>query len=536
MNLGTFTIQGASIVDGTDAPQFRGNLVVKDGVIAEVGQVDRSDFSGKIIDGTGLTLTPGFIDMHSHSDLAVLSDSEHLSKVTQGVTLEVVGQDGLSYAPSSEESLQILREQLYGWNGDPTGLDWNFHSVAEYLNEVDKGAAVNVAYLIPHGSVRMQVRGNRSGLASSDELTRMSQIISQSMVEGAYGLSAGLTYTPGMYANDEELIQLCRTVAQHGGYYAPHHRNYGSKFLDAVEDCVQISIKSSAPLHLTHCHMSMSVNQGRAGELITKLNIAKQNGVDITLDSYPYLAGSSYLHSLLPSWVQEGGKGEMRKRLNASVFLRQVIDALDVSGSDGYSGSVVDWQNVVIAGVELADHLPFVGKSIGDSAATLGIRPVDLYIRIILNEDFKASCIVFAGNESNVREIMRHSSHMVGSDGILTGSRPHPRGYGTFARYLGYYARKENVLTLEGAVARMTGRPAARLGLKDRGLLKVGFRADMVLLDYQSVIDESTYESPRIPASGFDSVWIDGIATLKDGKRTSNLPGRGMRHKSSKPL
>ena len=301
MNENTFTIRGAQAIDGTGSKPQRNDLLVKDGVIAKYGFILKGEEEGRVVDGSGLVLTPGFIDMHSHSDLAVLSDPEHLSKVTQGVTLEVLGQDGLSYVPSSDESLEVLREQLYGWNGDPKGVSWNFHSVADYLNEVDKGAAVNVAYLIPHGSVRMLVRGNVAGLSSPSELKEMEHLVETGMQEGAVGLSAGLTYTPAMYADNAELIALCRVVAKYAGYYAPHHRNYGARFLDAVDECIDISRASDCALHLTHCHMSAPANHGRTDLLFDRLAKAESEGLDITLDSYPYLAGSTYLHAMLPS-------------------------------------------------------------------------------------------------------------------------------------------------------------------------------------------------------------------------------------------
>lgn len=529
MGEATFTIRGAMAIDGSGSPATRADLLVIDGIIARVGSILRGEEQGKVIEADGLTLTPGFIDMHSHSDLAVLADHEHLAKVTQGVTLEVVGQDGLSYVPSSEESLHVLREQLYGWNGEPKGLKWNFHSVADYLGEVDKGAAVNVAYLIPHGSVRMMVRGNVAGLSSKDELDEMSRIVVQGMQEGAVGLSAGLTYTPAMYADDAELVALCRVVAKYGGYYAPHHRNYGAQFLDAVDDCIQIARESKAALHLTHCHMGAPINHGRTDLLFDRLGKAESDGLDVTLDTYPYLAGSTYLHALLPSWIQEGGNAAMRARLGDRENRLRAIHELTVSGSDGNQGGTMNWEAIKIAGIEKPEHLKFVGLSMVEAAHIVGKQPVDFYLDFIAAEDFKASCIVFSGHEGNVRAIMQHPRHMVGSDGILTGNRPHPRAYGTFARYLGHYVRQEKVLTLEGAITRMTGRPAARLSLKDRGLLKEGYKADLVLFNAETVLDLATYENPRTPAAGFEHVWVGGVLTLKDGHRTSHLPGQAVR-------
>ena len=523
----TFTIRGATILDGSGSPGIRADLLIINGKIAINGKILKGEEQGKIFDGSDLTVTPGFIDMHAHSDLAVLADKEHLAKVTQGVTLEVVGQDGLSYVPSDENTQALLRQQLYGWNGDPAGFTWNFHSVAQYLDRVDEGAAVNVAYLIPHGAVRMLVKGNDEGFADSNELSQMSAIVETGMEEGAIGLSAGLTYTPAMYASDDELVNLCQVVAKFGGYYAPHHRNYGSQFLEAVDACIEISRASGSALHLTHCHMSAPVYHDKTELLFERIEKAEHAGIDITLDTYPYLAGSTYLHALLPSWAQAGGVDQMAQRLKSEEVRSRVIDALNKTGSDGNQGGVVNWKIVVVAGVETS--LELVGLSIEEAANRNQMEPASFYLDLIAKENYRASCVIFSGHEGNVRSIMQHPKHMVGSDGILTGNRPHPRSYGTFARYLGHYAREEKVLTFEGAVNRMTGRPAARLGLTDRGFIKEGMHADLVMLDAASVIDRSTYEDPRLPAAGFEYVWIGGVATLAQGVRTSNLPGRAIR-------
>ncbi len=525
----TFTIRGVSIIDGSEKPAVKAEVVVVNGVIAEVGKLIKGNERGRIIDATDLTLAPGFIDMHAHSDLAVLSDPEHLAKVTQGVTLDVVGQDGLSYVPTDDTTMAVLRDQLFGWNGEPNNIDWKFRSVADYLSLVDNGAAVNVAYLIPHGNVRMLACGNEPGDASTEQMNHQIALVDEGMRHGAVGLSAGLTYTPAMYASDLEISKLCEVIGKYGGYYAPHHRNYGAGFLDAIDACIDISKLSKCPLHLTHCHMSNPKYHGKVEELFERIDRATANGIEISLDSYPYLAGMTYLHALLPSWCQAGTKKDLISRITNPEDRLKIINNLNVSGSDGNQGGVVNWPSIVIAGVMKAESLKYVGQKLTQAADREGKSPVEFYLDLIVFEDFKVNCILFAGHEPNVRAIMRHSKHMVGTDGILTGNRPHPRAYGTFARYLGVYAREEGVLTMEGAVARMTGRPAQRLGLKNRGLIRPGFIADMTLFDASTVKDRATYDEPRLFAQGFENVWIAGIETLKSGKRTSNLPGQAIR-------
>jgi N-acyl-D-amino-acid deacylase len=468
--------------------------------------------------------------MHSHSDLAVLQDKEHLAKTTQGVTLEVVGQDGLSYAPVNPQTKAELAQQLAGWNGKPEISKLDFSSIGEYLDKIDQGSALNVAMLIPHGTLRMLVMGGAARYANENELNEMKTITEISMKEGAVGISAGLTYTPAIYAHDDELVELCKTVANHGGYYAPHHRNYGLGFLEAVDECLDISKKSNCALHLTHCHMSAPKYWGKAQLLIDMLSQAKINGVDVSLDSYPYLAGMTYLHAFLPSWISEGGLKKAKERIENSDARAKLIHELKVTGTDGNQGSPVNWTAVIIAHVNRPDNNVAIGMNLQQYADSVKKDVAEAYLDLIIDEDFESSCVIFAGNEENVRTIMQHENHMIGSDGILFGKRPHPRAWGTFARILGVYGRDEKVLTLEGAVARMTGRPAKRIGLTDRGFVKPNYLADLVVFDPKTVIDKSTYENPREPAAGIIHVFIDGQYVIKNSKRTDLVAGKSVRN------
>lgn len=468
--------------------------------------------------------------MHSHSDLAVLQDKEHLAKTTQGVTLEVVGQDGLSYAPVNPQTKAELAQQLAGWNGKPEISKLDFSSIGEYLDKIDQGSALNVAMLIPHGTLRMLVMGGAARYANENELNEMKTITEISMKEGAVGISAGLTYTPAIYAHDDELVELCKTVANHGGYYAPHHRNYGLGFLEAVDECLDISKKSNCALHLTHCHMSAPKYWGKAQLLIDKLSQAKINGVDVSLDSYPYLAGMTYLHAFLPSWISEGGLKKAKERIENSDARAKLIHELKITGTDGNQGSPVNWTAVIIAHVNRPDNNVAIGMNLQQYADSVKKDVAEAYLDLIIDEDFESSCVIFAGNEENVRTIMQHENHMIGSDGILFGKRPHPRAWGTFARILGVYGRDEKVLTLEGAVARMTGRPAKRIGLTDRGFVKPNYLADLVVFDPKTVIDKSTYENPREPAAGIIHVFIDGQYVIKNSKRTDLVAGKSVRN------
>jgi N-acyl-D-amino-acid deacylase len=526
-------LRGASVVDGTGAPAFRADVLVRDGRIAEIGA---RLTGGRTLDAGGLVLAPGFIDMHAHSDLALLADPDHLAKVSQGVTLEVVGQDGLSYAPTDSSTLDGLRAQLAGWNGDPPGFDWSWRSVGEYLDRLDRGIACNAAYLLPQGTIRMLAVGWSDRPATESELDAMRSLVATGLAEGAVGMSAGLTYTPGMYADTDELVALCAVVAGGGGYFSPHHRSYGAGALEAYAEMVEVSRRSGCPLHLAHATMNFPVNAGRAGELLALLDDALAAGADITLDSYPYLPGATYLSALLPSWVAQGGPDATLARLADPRARARVRFELEETGTDGNHGVAVDWRAIEINGVRRPEHGHLVGASIAESAAAAGVAPADLYLDVLVSERLGTSCLMHVGHEANVRAIMAHPAHTGGSDGLLAGERPHPRAWGTFPRYLGRYVRELGVLSLEECVAHLTGRPARRLRLADRGLVREGHAADLVLFDPATVADTATYAAPRSRPTGIPHVLVNGIPMIADGHRTDALPGRCIRRRPVQPL
>ncbi|NUT50675.1 MAG: D-aminoacylase [Saccharothrix sp.] len=524
--------KGARVVDGTGAPARRADVGVRDGRIASIG--DRLD-GRRSIDADGLVLAPGFIDMHSHSDLRLLAEPDHLAKVSQGVTTEVLGQDGLSYAPVDDAVLDVLRAQLAGWNDDPAGFDWDWRDVGGYLDRLDRGIAVNAAYLVPQGTLRMLCVGYDDRPATDAELDRMRAVLADSLRQGAVGMSSGLTYTPGMYADTAELTALCRVVAEHGGYYSPHHRSYGAGALEAYAEMVRVSRDSGCPLHLAHATMNFEVNRGRAGELLDLLDRATADGADITLDTYPYLPGATYLSALLPSWAGEGGPDATLARLADPDTRERIRVELEDTGSDGCHGVPVDWDAIEVNGVRLAEHAHLVGSSVAESARRAGRPPAELYFDVLRAERLGTSCLMHVGHEDNVRAIMRHPAHTGGSDGLLVGDRPHPRAWGTFPRYLGRYVRELGVLGLEECVAHLTGRAARRLRLTDRGLVREGYAADLVLFDPDTVADTATFDAPRQPAAGITHVLVNGVPVFDDGRRTDTLPGRSLRNTRSRP-
>ncbi|GGW32076.1 D-aminoacylase [Streptomyces galilaeus] len=527
-------IRDADVVDGTGADSYRADVVVDGGRIVSI--VKEAAAAGcqrpkavRELDAEGLVLSPGFIDMHAHSDLALLRDPDHSAKAAQGVTLEVLGQDGLSYAPVDDRTLDGVRRSVAGWNGSGDDIDFDWRSVGEYLDRLDRGIAVNAAYLVPQGTVRALVVGWDDREATPAELDRMRQLVAEGLEQGAVGMSSGLTYTPGMYARNAELTELCRVVAAHGGYYCPHHRSYGAGALEAYAEMVELSRQAGCPLHLAHATMNFGVNEGRAPELLALLDDALAAGADLTLDTYPYTAGCTTLVALLPSWASEGGPREILRRLTDDGTAERIRHDLETVGSDGCHGVPVDWDTVEISGVDGPGLGEYVGRTVRESAALRGETPWTTARRLLVEDRLAPAILQHVGHEENVRAIMHHRVHTGGSDGILQGAKPHPRAYGTFPRYLGEYVRESGVLSLEECVAHLTGRPAARLRLPDRGLVREGHRADLVLFDPRTVAAGSSYDAPRTPPTGIPYVLIDGRFVIEDGRRTDVLAGRAVR-------
>ena len=424
-----------------------------------------------------------------------------------------------------------LRKQLAGWNDDPPGFDWNFRTVGEYLARFDEHVAVNVAYLAPHGTIRMMAVGMENRAATSAELATMKTLVADAMDAGAVGLSSGLTYVPGMFAADAELVELCKVLVPYGGYYCPHHRNYGRRAIEAYADCIEIARRARVPLHLAHAHVSFECNRGRAAELVAMIDGARAAGVEVTFDAYPYVVAATYLHAILPSWVSEGDHDRALARLRDLALRERLRVELEETGSDGFHDLTVDWAGIIISGVRRDENRRFVGLSVEDAARGAGRRAVDFVCDLLASEELGVSALLHIGIEENVRTMLAHPAQMGGSDGILVGGRPHPRGWGAFARYFAVYVRELGLVSWEEMVRRLTGAAAARLGLPDRGLLRTGMAADVACLDAGSVRDLATYDDPRRYPEGIPYVVVNGKLVIDQGRHTGNLPGRALRKK-----
>ena len=525
-------ITGGRVIDGTGSPAFTADVGIAGGKICYVGPPENLA-ADRSIDAAGHVVAPGFIDMHGHSDLVLLSDPRHQPKIMQGVTTEVIGQDGLSYAPLTEDTLPLFRRAAKGLNGDPAGLAWDWRSVKEYLDRFDRNVAVNVAFLVPHGTVRAAVLGFDDRTADANQLAQMEEIVATAMQEGARGLSTGLTYAPCCYADTEELVRLCRVVSEHGGYFAPHMRCYGKHMERALEEMVQVATRAEIPLHLTHFHVSFAPGKGKADYYLKLIDRGQRDGVELTLDHYPYIAASTFLSGLLPGWSHAGGPERLMERLADAAVREKIRHEMEVTGSDGLMRVPVEWDKIVVNGIDSPGRSDLIGMSVSEIARHLDKPPLDCVAELLIEAQLSVSCLIFCGHEDNLQRIMRRSECMMGSDGLMVGDRPHPRAWGTFPRFLGRYVREFGVLSLEECVRKMTSLAARRLGLNDRGTVKTGMAADLVVFDPDTVRDTATYEEPKSFPEGMPYVIVNGQVVKDAGRQTEALPGRVLRSHST---
>lgn len=524
MNDCDLLLRGGMVIDGSGAPGYQADVAVSGDRIAAIGDGWRG---AREIDARGLVVAPGFIDQHTHSDLMLLADPHHAPKVRQGITTEVIGHDGLSYAPVTAESLRYMVETFAPINGAPE-LDYAWRSVAEFLARFDRRAAVNVAYLLPHGTIRATVIGRDDRPASEAELARMSALVTEGMSDGAVGFSTGLTYAPCSYGDTDELVALCSAAARQGGVFMPHLRSYGTEVVAAHDEALDIARRSGIALHLTHHQCVFPCNRDRHEWYTQVIDEARAAGLDVTCDSYPYIAGSTFLIGYFPSWAQGRGRAAVVELLRDPATSERLRQAVEVDGCDGGHGVPTDWSRVQLGSVGDAAWRHALGRRVDALAAERGLPTWELVRRLLIDCAGDVNVIHFGGHEHAVRQIMRHETHMVGSDGILVGENPHPRVYGTFPRYLGHYVREERVLGWEQCIHQMTGAAAARLRLRERGLVRAGYAADLVVFDPATVGSPATFEAPRQYPTGIPYVICNGVPTVVEGEVTGALPGRAV--------
>jgi N-acyl-D-amino-acid deacylase len=509
-------IQNGLVVDGTGKPAFKADVAIERDRIVDVGPLGGASANDHV-DATGLIVCPGFIDTHVHGDAMLLGDPYHEPAVRQGITTYVIGQDGSSYAPGDSRVVDYFRRYTAGFNGNPE-IGWDWNGVDEYLNRFNGRVAINVAHLVPNGNVRMQVMGLADRRATREELAAMRRLVAEGLEQGAVGLSSGLDYIPSRYADTEELIELCRPLAPVGGVYVTHMRSYTPEGVFAAMDEVNtIAREANVAVHLSHFN-------ARAEQVLPRVDRDLASGIDLTYDMYPYLAGSSILAMVaLPPWVQEGGNEATLTRLRDPAVRAQL--------QEWFRQPKYAHADLKLSAIASRDYRHLEGMMLPDAAAATGQSAGDFICDVLVASDLMVGIVHFhrGRSDGDIHAMMRHRAHMAGSDGIFVGSRPHPRGCGAFARYLGRYVRDEKHWSVEDAVFHLAGHAARRFRLSDRGEIAPGKAADIVCFDPQRLSDRATFENGRLPAEGVEHVWVNGQCVLQSGVRTTALPGRGLR-------
>ena len=522
-------IEGATVVDGTGRPGARADVGIRDEIIVAVGDLSR-ERAGNQLHAAGKVLTPGFIDMHSHSDWRLWGNRRAEYKIRQGVTTEVVGNCGFSPAPASAEFLEELRTfALFV----ARGMDFSWRSVGDWLEAFDRdGTALNVVQLVGHGTLRIAAMGFARRAPTAAELGHMRRLMADAMDEGAWGLSTGLVYAPGSYAATDEIVEVARMAARFRGFYASHIRGEGATLLAAVREAIQVGREAELPVQISHIKAAGQPHWGRVADALALIDEARAEGLDVMADVYPYTASSTTLRTALPDWALEGGVPSMLERLRDPGARARIRAEMEAPGGQSLLDRV-GWDNVMIS--YCAHRKDAEGKRVSEIAAARGLDPIDAVFEL-LGEGGAAYMILFQLDEADLRRALVHPQVMIGSDGSalapygeLSAGKPHPRSYGTFPRVLGPYAREHRLLSLPQAVHKMTGLPARRLGLKDRGEVRPGARADLVVLDPRRVADQATYDDPHRYPVGIEHVLVNGRFVIKDGEHTGSLPGRVLR-------
>ncbi len=522
-------IRNGTIIDGSGRPGERKDVAIRGMRIAAVDRLDGVE-AKEIIDATGKIVAPGFIDSHSHADYTLPVSPTADSKVYQGVTTEVVGNCGISAAPLSF-AMQAKKDanSLFG----SFGLSWNWDSFSSYLKLLeDTGTSVNIVTLVGHGTIREAVMGMSDTAPSPDQLDQMKNEVRKAFEAGAAGLSTGLIYAPNVYADTPEIIALARVAAEMGGFYTSHIRGEASTLLEAIDEAIEIGRRAQLPVEISHLKAELRVNWHKMGEAIAKIDEARALGLDISADMYPYNAFCTTMTSLLPAWALAGGKEAMCARLNDPVYRTEIRRSVARDARDGEPGY---WEGTLISHCDKRPE--YQGRNLQELADERKLAPEDLALDILLEVGGEVDMVQFAMKEENVEMGLGTGYVMIGSDGEgraiegrMSHGKPHPRNYGTFPRILGYYTRQRHVFPLEEAVAKMTGKPAQKFGLRERGLLRPGYFADITIFDPKRVSDTATFNDPHQYPVGIEYVFVNGSPTLRAGRHTRQRPGMVLKH------
>ena len=530
-----FLIKKITLYDGTGQDGYPADILIDGERIARIikplgSRVRGNDgnFAGaEVIDCTGLAAAPGFIDIHAHSEFSLLAEPAAPSKIMQGVTTEVSGNCGMSAAPLIGEAAKARASEFAELGIKQTWVDFK-----DYFDALEQARpALNFATYCGHGNLRASVVGYADRRPTEDEFRKMEALLAEAMQAGALGLSTGLIYPPGVYSETGEIVRLAKVAAKYGGVYTSHMRSEGARVVEAVEEAIIVGREAGIPVQISHLKTAGQANWHKISTIIDTIEKARAEGLDVTADRYPYTASSTDLDAILPSWAYEGGNVEEVKRLQAPATRAKLRDEV-------LSGHPVPeyWNRVMIASVGTVGNRKLEGKTLAEAAIIRAQEPVEALFDILIEEGARAQAIYFSMSEDNLKTFLSLPWMMVGSDSTARGTsgatrqgKPHPRGFGSFARVLGKYAREEKLLSLPQAVRKLTGMAADRLRLEDRGYIKEGLYADMVIFNPSTVIDTATFEEPYQFPHGIEHVLVNGRFAVRGGKQTELRAGRILR-------
>lgn len=531
MNSFDLVIKNARIIDGTGSPWYRGDVGIRDGKIAYIGKIESSE-NAEIIDAKDKVLAPGFIDCHTHSDFLLLREPEMTSKLAQGITTVMIGACGISPAPICDEKKELL-DKYVGFTKAGVEPKYNWNSFGEYLNVLDElELGVNIAAFLGHGTVRLNVMGFDDRLATTEEMEAMKVQIAEAMEDGAFGMTTGLVYPPGVYSDEDELVELSKVLKDYNGIYLSHLRDESNGLVDSVQEIINIAERAQVPVQGHHHKASGKQNWGIVKTTLKMIEDARTRGVDITLDQYPYPVASTTLRAMLPPWANEGGIEKIKERLQDPETRKKIYDDII---------NTTDWDNTYrnCGGGEGAQILftpktpEFEGKFLNEVGEILGMDPLEAAFELIIKNEGADNACYYSMSEDDVKYIMKSPVTMIGSDSIpvAPGAKCHPRTNGTFPRVLGKYVREENVISLEEAISKMTSFPATRFGLHGKGLIKPGMDADLVLFNQDTVIDGADFEDPIKPPRGVEYVLVNGKVAMVDNEFKDVREGRVLRRR-----
>lgn len=519
-------IKDGIIIDGSNQPAKVSDLGIIKDRISFVGKLSPNQ-GKRIIQAKGKVVAPGFIDIHSHSDFTLLADPKAESKVYQGVTTEVIGQCGVSGGPMKGEVRERRKAELAD-----LGIRLNWSTLAEYFYRLEEAQPiVNVATLVGHGNLRGAVAGYANRSLSRSELKKIAGLLEQSLSMGAWGISTGLIYPPGIYSTTEELKTLTQIVADWGGVYATHLRSEGDRLIEAIGEAIHLAEATGVSLQISHLKTYGGKNWRKLTQVFKLIEDYQKKGLNIHADRYPYTASSTDLDVLLPPWVGEDGNEEALKRLADRQLQKKITEEIIAQNPEPQF-----WEKIMVASVKTAKNRPFEGKTLAEISSLRKQAPGEVLCNLLKEEKLKVGAIFFFMSESNLKQILKKDYVMIGSDsaarstsGILHHGNPHPRGFGTFPRVLKRYAGKGKPLSLETAVYKMTGLSVKKLGLPFRGLIQSGYYADLIIFDPEKIRDRADYRNPFRYPTGIEYVIINGEEVIAQSALTGKRPGKVLR-------